>query len=92
MTPAETTRALFDLADRVGRLKPLNHDPEAFFVDRSEIEAELVRLARKLQPGPLCESPRSRETFAEGLIPLEGRLIPASAPRRRAINVKGRAA
>ena len=43
LTPAETARALFDLADRVGRLKPLNHDPEAFFVDRSEIEAELVR-------------------------------------------------
>jgi hypothetical protein len=62
------------------------------FVDRSEVEAELVRLARKLQPGPQRESPRRRETFAEGLIPLKGRLIPASAPRRRAINVEGRSA
>ena len=86
MTPAETARALFDLADRLGRLKPLNHDPEAFFVDRSEIEAELV------QPGPQRERPRPRETFAEGLIPFNGRLIPASVRRRRAINVKGRAA
>ena len=92
MTPAETARALFGLADRVGRLKPLNHDPEAFFVDRSEIEAELVRLARKLHPASRAESPRPRETFAEGLIPLKGRLIPASVRRRRAINVKGRAA
>jgi len=92
LTPAETARALFGLADRVGRLKPLSRDPEAFFVDRSEIEAELVRVARKIQPGPQRESPRPRETFAEGLIPLKGRLIPASVRRRRAINVKGRAA
>ena len=70
-------------------MKPLNHDPEAFFVDRSEIEAELVRLARKLHPGARPQSPRPRETFAAGLIPLKGRLIPASAPRRRANNVKG---
>ena len=91
MTPAETARALFDLADRVGRLKPLNHDPEAFFVDRSEIEAELVRLARKLRPGPQRESPRPRERFAEGLIPFKGRLIP-SIRRGRTITVKGRAA
>ena len=92
MTPAETARALSDLANRVGRLKPLNHDPEAFFVDRSEIEAELVRLARKLQPVAAPGSSRPRETFAEGLIPLKGRLIAASVRRRRAINVKGRAA
>jgi hypothetical protein len=88
LTPAETARALFDLADRVGRLKPLNRDPEAFFVDRSEI----ARLARKLQPGARPESPRPREAFAEGLIRLKGRLIPASVRRRRAINFKGRAA
>jgi hypothetical protein len=44
VTPAETARVLFDLAYRVGRLKPLNHDPEAFSVDRSEIESELMRL------------------------------------------------
>ena len=72
MTPAETARALFDLADRVGRLKPLNHDPEAFFVDRSEIEAELVRLGRKLQPGPQREIPRPRQMFAEGFDPVQG--------------------
>jgi len=91
LTPAETARALFDLADRVGRLKPLNHDPEAFFVDRSEIEAELMRLARKLRPGPQRESPRPRETFAEGLIPSKGRLIP-SIRRGRTITIKGGAA
>ena len=92
MTPAETARALFDLADRVGRLKPLSHDPEAFFDDRSEIEAELVRLARKPEPGPQRESPRPRETFAEGLIPFKGRLIRSSIRRGRTIIIKGRAA
>ena len=92
MTPRETARALFDLADRVGRLKPLNRDPEAFFVDRSEIEGELVGPARKLQPGAARRSPRPRETFVEGLIRLKGRLIPASVRRRRAITIKGRAA
>ena len=89
MTPTETARALFDLADRVGRLKPLNHDPEAFFVDRSEIEAELVRLARKLWPGPEQEPTPAQDA---GLIPLKGRLIPASVRRRRAITIKGGAA
>jgi hypothetical protein len=50
------------------------------------IEAELFRLARKLQPGPQRESPRPRETFAEGLIPFKGRLIPSSIRRGRTIN------
>jgi hypothetical protein len=54
------------------------------------IEAELARLARKLQPQR--ESPRPRETFAEGLIPFKGRLIPSSIRRGRTIIIKGRTA
>lgn len=34
------------LADRVGRLRPSHRDPEAFHVEKSEIERALRRLAR----------------------------------------------
>lgn len=37
-----------DLARRVGRLSPSRHDPERFFVERSEIEDELRRAARRI--------------------------------------------
>lgn len=36
------------LADRVGRLRPSHRDPEAFHVEKSEIERELRRLARRV--------------------------------------------
>lgn len=35
------------LADRLGRLRPSHRDPEAFHVEKSEIEHELRRLARR---------------------------------------------
>jgi hypothetical protein len=38
--------ALIKLADRVRRLSPSHRDPERFHIDKSEIEAELRRLAR----------------------------------------------
>lgn len=34
------------LADRVGRLRPCRHDPEAFHAEKDEIEQELRRLAQ----------------------------------------------
>ena len=42
MTPASTARELF-------RLHPDWRDPERFFLNRSEIECRLVRLARRLE-------------------------------------------
>nr|WP_137830900.1 hypothetical protein [Methylobacterium sp. L1A1] len=35
------------LADRVGRLRPSHRDPEAFHVEKDEIERALRRLARR---------------------------------------------
>ena len=42
---------LADLARRLERLRPSHRDPEAFFVERSEIAAELRRLARAAERG-----------------------------------------
>ncbi len=52
---------LRDLADRIRRLPPPNHrDPEAFHVARSELAAELRRLAAETEP----TAGASRPTFA----------------------------
>lgn len=40
---------LHDLARRIGRLSPDWRNPERYFENRSEIERELRRLARKLE-------------------------------------------
>lgn len=40
---------LLSLASAVGRLSPSHSDPERFHMDRSEIVAELRRLARRLE-------------------------------------------
>lgn len=37
---------LMTLADKVRRLAPSHRDPERFHIDKSEIEAELRRLAK----------------------------------------------
>jgi hypothetical protein len=49
-----TPAALVDLANRVRRLVPSHRDPEAFHEAKSEIEAELRRLARVLPADPVC--------------------------------------
>ncbi len=41
--------ALAELADRIRRLVPSRSDPERFHVEKSEIEHELRRLARKVK-------------------------------------------
>lgn len=46
-TPSTPKHALALLADRVGRLSPHHRDPERFHIDKSEIVAELRRLARQ---------------------------------------------
>lgn len=48
MNPARTVR---QLARDVGRLRPDWRDPETYFVNRSEIETALRRLARQLEEG-----------------------------------------
>lgn len=40
--------SLTALADRVRRLSPCHRDPERFHLDKSEIEADLRRLANRL--------------------------------------------
>lgn len=37
------------LADRVRRLSPCRHNPEAFHLDKDEIERELRRLAKEVR-------------------------------------------
>ena len=44
-TPADRISAI---ADRVNRLTVTRIDPEAFFAERSDISAELRRLARQM--------------------------------------------
>lgn len=44
---APQPNALLTLADRLRRLKPSHRDPESYFVEKSEIERELRRLAQQ---------------------------------------------
>lgn len=46
-----TPHPLLDLAKRVSRLGPDRRNPEQFHIDKSEIVAELRRLARKKDAG-----------------------------------------
>lgn len=43
-------REIEEIAERVRRLLPSHRDPERFHVEKSEIEADLRRLARVLPP------------------------------------------
>lgn len=46
--PAEAIRSL---AAKVARLAPDHRDPERFHIDKSEVVAELRRLAREVEHG-----------------------------------------
>lgn len=75
LTPAEAAKALVDLAHRVGRLAPMNNRPEKFFEDRSEAEADLLKLARELDPRG-AEPRRAPDTkFSTGDVVAGGRLV-----------------
>ncbi len=50
--PAPPAADLDRLAHAVARLSPSHRDPERFHMDRSEIVAELRRLARTLAANP----------------------------------------
>lgn len=47
--PVHLARAVADLAERVARLSVSHRDPEAFFVRKSEIAAELHEVARRMR-------------------------------------------
>ena len=79
---ADSARALRALADRVERLKPLASDPEAFFVERDEIRAELGRLAKRLLAGRVDPPRAPLERFSAGT-------IAAANGRRIACEVRG---
>lgn len=70
----EASRICSSLASRVDRLRPLNHDPEAYFVERGEIVNELVKLARDLRPTAEFEKP-ARGDFRPGAIEHKGRRV-----------------
>ena len=53
--------ALVELANRVRRLVPSHRDPEAFHEAKSEIEAELRRLAQKGRPEACAERNLGRD-------------------------------
>ena len=84
---AGIARRVAALAGRVGRLMPKNHDPESFFVDRGEVEAELMALARELAPGPL-PAPNPRGTFEAGPIAARGRIVRVEVRRARGRNAR----
>ncbi len=69
------------LADRLDRLRPLNHDPEAYFVKRDEIRRDLVREAEALDARERAAPPRER--FHAGLLVAKGRTVKAEIRRAR---------
>jgi hypothetical protein len=78
----QASQAIFALISRLERLKPLNHDPEAYFVERSEIEAGLRRVARALAPRAAAGRPE-RGLFTPGALAVNGRVVPVSVRKRR---------
>lgn len=50
ITRNETWQSIGDLADRLRRLRPDYQNPERFYIERSEIEHELRRLAAVAGP------------------------------------------
>jgi hypothetical protein len=76
LTPAEAAEALVLIADRVGRLKPLASDPEKFFVDRSELESEILEVARGLDPRASYAARPPRGRIAPGaIVAADGRRV-----------------
>ena len=49
--PVRPDQRLADLAHKVARLAPSHRDPERYHADKSEIVAELRRLAREVRHG-----------------------------------------
>ena len=74
MKPEDLAQILRDLARRIERLQPLNHDPERYFVNRDELRAELQTLADRLSPRrPPFQNPKA--AFVEGDTFVAGRRV-----------------
>lgn len=70
----ELARRLDRLAWRLEVLRPLNHDPEAYFIERDAIRRELEKIARELSPRrAAAEVERGR--FSPGDISVAGRRV-----------------
>ena len=84
MTPDEAARRLRALVARLARLKPLNHDPERYFVERDAVEKELLEVADGLAPGREAPRVRRDSSFAPGRIDVCGRsvFVETRGPRR----------
>ena len=72
---------LLALADRIERLKPLNHDPDAYFVEKDEIRRTLMREAETL--GARRPDPAPRGRFEAGAVAVQGRMVRAEVRRAR---------
>jgi hypothetical protein len=71
------------LADRLDRLRPLNHDPEAYFVERDDIRKALMREAGELDRP--AAAPAERGRFEDGVKAVNGRLVRAERRGRFAL-------
>ena len=79
-------RRLVALADRLDRLRPQSHDPEAYHLERDEIRQALLREAQAL--GARVAAPVERGRFETGVLRRDGRAI--LIERRGAFSVKER--
>jgi hypothetical protein len=87
MTSAEAAQALLALADRIDRLRPLSSDPEKYFVDRGEVVADLLKVARELDPRGAAEKRGPKPKFTPGTLIVGGRRVPVE--RRGARRARG---
>jgi hypothetical protein len=79
VTADELAARLAVLADRVDRLRPSNHDPEAYFIERDQIRATLKKLAADIAPSRVGVA-AERGKFTAGAIRVDG--VRVSVERR----------
>lgn len=81
MNERDLASELMSLRDRVRRLRPLNHDPEAYFVERDDIQHALGKLAKRLCPNLARLRSNPRAPFTPGPIVVNGRIVGAFVRR-----------
>lgn len=87
MDAERTAKVLRELASRVRRLMPLNHEPERFHVEKSEIIRDLTSMAEEFAPSPggrTAEKPvRTANVVMTGTHRINGRTVHVERRRRR---------
>lgn len=73
---------LLALAHRLDRLRPLNHDPEAYFVERDEIRKALTREAEAI--GARRPDAARKGRFEAGAVVVGGRRVEVERRGERA--------